>query len=249
MNILAMNALRLRTASLLVAGLGLSASPAIADPSFCRSDKLSETEAVICSDEKLSRLDADLTRAYERALDDASERRQQSLRDEETAWIARRNDCRFHKDCISRAYSDRLDELGGERRDSTTQSDDRHRSRPANDDMVGSAFLQHNGSGLQIFNGPHNHVEFRYANVREGLTAREGDVLFRGVMSEGGRVAGTAFVFKRGCPPAPYDVSGTQTASRIVLKGAAPVHEPDSCNIARYDDSVASARLEFTIAE
>lgn len=248
---LIMNTLRLRTTGLLVAslGLGVMASQAAADPSFSCSDKLSETEAVICSDEKLSRLDVDLAKTYERALDDVSERRAQSLRDEQKAWIRRRDDCRFDKDCIRHAYSDRLGELGGERHDAAMRSDDRHRSRPASDDMVGSTFLQHNGSGLQIFNGPHDHVEFRYTSVRAGLAAREGDVLFRGVMSEGGRVAGTAFVFRQGCPPAPYDVSGTQTESRIVLKGPAPVREPDSCRIARYDDSVASARLEFTIAE
>jgi uncharacterized protein YecT (DUF1311 family) len=244
-----MNTLRLRTTALLVVGLGLSASPALADPSFSCSDKLSETEAVICSDEKLSRLDTDLAKAYERALDDVSDRRQQLLRDEQKAWIQRRNDCRFDKVCVRRAYTERLGELGGERHDASTRPDDRHPSRPPNDDMVGSTFLQHNGSGLQIFNGRHDHVEFRYTSVRPGLSAREGEVLFRGVMSEGGRITGTAFVFKQGCPPAPYDVSGMQTARRIVLRGPAPVHEPSSCDIATYDDSVASARLEFTIAE
>jgi uncharacterized protein YecT (DUF1311 family) len=248
-----MRTFRLRAAGLLVAvlgvSLGLAASPATADPSFSCSDKLSETEAVICSDAKLSRLDTELAKTYERALDDASDRRQQSLRNEQRDWVQRRNGCRFDKDCIRRAYSDRLGELDGERHDASARPDDRHPSRPLNDDMVGSTFLQHNGSGLQIFNGRHDHVEFRYTSVRPGLSAREGEVLFRGVMSEGGRIAGTAFVFKQGCPPAPYDVSGTQTARRIVLRGPAPVHEPGSCDIATYDDSVASARLEFTIAE
>jgi len=241
----------LRAAGMLLVGLGLMTSPAIAHPSFSCSGSLSETEAVICSDDALGRLDVDLSIAYERALEDLSKRRQESMRDDQRAWLERRNECRFDKACIRSAYTDRLDELAdGERQDRPAEGESRRPSRPSDDDdMVGSTFMQHNGSGIQMLTGSHGRVEFRYTNVRAGLSAREGDVLFRGTLSERGGVNGTAFVFKRGCPPAPYHVSGHQTNTRIVLKGEAPVHEPDSCSIARYDETVPSGTLEFIIAE
>ncbi|MCY1644761.1 hypothetical protein [Methylorubrum sp. SL192] len=51
----------------------------------------------------------------------------------------------------------------------------------------------------------------------------KGTVLFRGTFAASGAVTGTAYVFKAGCEPAPYAVSGHSKGSTITLKGNAPV--------------------------
>jgi hypothetical protein len=107
----------------------------------------------------------------------------------------------------------------------------------------------HNGSTVEMLTRPNHQVEMRYAGVRQGLPVEEGAVLFRGTISDRGEINGTAYTFKRGCPPSGYEVSGWQMQSRIVLNGAAPVHAPGSCNIAGYDSQGGNARLEFTIGE
>lgn len=123
-------------------------------------------------------------------------------------------------------------------------------SSGARAEMSGSMFMGHNGSTIQEFSEIGNdRVEYRYSSVRPGLSAHEGDVLFRGTKSSRGVVKGTAYVFKRGCPPAGYEVTGRQTNDRVVLRGAAPVHAAGSCDVVRHDPNAASATLVFTIAE
>lgn len=120
----------------------------------------------------------------------------------------------------------------------------------ASAEMGGGMFMGHNGSTMQEFselNSP--KVEYRYSTVRPGMSAHDGDVLFRGTKSDRGELKGTAYVFKRGCPPAGYEVTGRQTNDRVVLRGAAPVHAATSCDIIRHDRNVGSATLVFTIAE
>jgi hypothetical protein len=107
--------------------------------------------------------------------------------------------------------------------------------------------LGHNGSGvLMTRRGP--QVTMTYSSVRDGLSVQEGELLFSGTIT-GNRLHGTAYTFRRGCPPAPYAVSGIQTSARIVLRGPAPVRESAGCNVIGYDDSAASATLQFDIAE
>ena len=123
-------------------------------------------------------------------------------------------------------------------------------SSGAHAEMSGGMFMGHNGSTIQEFGEiGSDRIEYRYSSVRPGLSAREGDVLFRGTKSSRGAVKGTAYVFKRGCPPAGYAVVGWQTNERVVLRGAAPVHAAGSCAVARHDPNAASSTLTFTIAE
>lgn len=108
--------------------------------------------------------------------------------------------------------------------------------------------LGHNGSGVTMTRKG-NRVTMIYSSVRPGLSVQDGAMLFSGTFSGSNRIQGTAYTFRRGCPPAPYPVSGIQTNSKIVLRGAAPVRESSGCNVIDYDDSAASATLQFDIAE
>jgi uncharacterized protein len=229
----------------IVAGLGLMLSPASAAPSFSCDGDLNVTEAVICSDEGLSRLDVRLTQAFQAGLRRLRGEARADLQAAQTAWRARRDECRYQKDCIRNSYTDQLEEVRA-KVEGDQQADT---SQPVQDDKPESVMaLGHNGSTVQMRTTGDNRVEMRYTSVRPGIPAREGALLFRGTTTANGRIRGTAYVFKRGCPPAGYEVSGEQTNSRIVLHGAAPVHG-DGCDIIGYDASSHNARLEFTIAE
>ena len=127
----------------------------------------------------------------------------------------------------------------------------------ASAEMAGGMFMGHNGSTIQEFSELNSDkVEYRYSSVRAGIPIQEGAVLFRGTKAKRGQhrgiaylLKGTAFVFKRGCPPAAYEVTGEQTNSRVLLKGAAPVHAKDSCKVVSHDAQHKNATLVFDIAE
>jgi hypothetical protein len=108
--------------------------------------------------------------------------------------------------------------------------------------------LGHNGSTVAMVKRGHQ-VEMRYSGVRPGLSVTEGTLLFRGTVTDRGRLEGTAYTFKSGCTPADYKVSGQQTNRQIVLMGPAPVRDPHSCDILRYDAAAGSGTLVFDIAE
>ena len=121
--------------------------------------------------------------------------------------------------------------------------------------MVAGAFMGHNGSTIQEFTDG-SRVEYRYASVRAGLPIRQSDILFRGTKHPSHKsshvaydLQGTAYTFKRGCPPAGYQVRGEQTSTHVVLHGAAPRHAADSCAIIGHDSNGANATLVFDIAE
>jgi hypothetical protein len=128
--------------------------------------------------------------------------------------------------------------------------------RAAHAGMVGGMFMGHHGSTIQEFSeAGSDNIEYRYSSVRPGLPVKEGDVLFRGTKSGGGNssepyvLKGLAYVFKRGCPPAGYAVTGQQTNTAVVLHGAAPRRDPHSCDVAGYDRDGKNATLVFDIAE
>jgi hypothetical protein len=121
--------------------------------------------------------------------------------------------------------------------------------------MVAGAFMGHNGSTIQELTD-NDKVEYRYSSVRAGLPAKQGDVLFRGTKQPSRNsphvayeLQGTAYTFKRDCPPAGYEVRGEQTSTRVMLRGAAPRHAADSCAVIGYDSNGANATLVFDIAE
>jgi hypothetical protein len=81
------------------------------------------------------------------------------------------------------------------------------------------------------------------ASIRAAVS--KGTVLFRGTFAATGAVTGTAYVFKAGCEPAPYAVSGQSKGSTITLKGNAPRRDPNSCAVTGTTASGAHTVLTF----
>jgi hypothetical protein len=90
--------------------------------------------------------------------------------------------------------------------------------------------LAHNGSTMLIVE-EQGRVQITYEVPRARLSIREGTILFVGSKSDPGEFAGTAYTFKKGCPPAPYAVSGRTTDGGITLVGRAPRRDRHSCMI------------------
>ncbi len=103
----------------------------------------------------------------------------------------------------------------------------------------GSTMALHESTGRIVYDEPKASI---------AGTIRQGTVLFEGRFT-GRRIAGTAYVFKKGCEPAPYPVSGAMEdnprgfGSRIVLTGAAPRRDSASCAI--IGTTGAHSRLVF----
>ena len=214
--------------------------PVASGPSFSCTGNLGQAETVICSDSELSALDIRMRDTYERARKLATADDREALHRDQTAWIERRNTCRFEKTCIRNAYVEHLATLAAEIK--------RLAGSPPSNVPTETTVLGHNGSTIQMTKTG-NVVEMRYTGVRSGLAAEVGALLFRGTVTSSGHIEGTAYTFKRGCPPAPYQVSGQQTNKQIVLLGRAPVHDRNSCEVVAYDPAAASASLVFDIAE
>ena len=89
-------------------------------------------------------------------------------------------------------------------------------------------------------------IEIRYSIPRPGLSVKEGDLLFKGQADIRGRYTGTAYVFKDGCPPAPYAVEGNDVRGNIILVGNAPIREPGSCEIVGSKLRGRNSRLIFS---
>ena len=67
-------------------------------------------------------------------------------------------------------------------------------------------------------------------------------VLFRGWIIWGGQIRGVAYTFKKGCPPAPYLVSGNNDdIMRFIVEGAAPVRK--GCKVVGYTKKSGNAHL------
>lgn len=110
-----------------------------------------------------------------------------------------------------------------------------------------TAGWDHNGSAVSlIVNG--TSVEIRYRAPRQGLSeiVEAGDLLFKGSI-EGGRLKGNARVFKPGCNPVEYEVSGPfdSSSGEFTLFGSAPILAKNSCEVARYDVSSQHGALTF----
>jgi hypothetical protein len=103
----------------------------------------------------------------------------------------------------------------------------------------------HNGSRA-IFTRTDGHVEIRYDAPRPGLPVQSGTLLFSGNYdTKTGRYAGTAYVFKRGCEPAPYAVTGKESGPGIVMIGIAPTRASSSCALTGETLNGKNARLIF----
>jgi len=95
----------------------------------------------------------------------------------------------------------------------------------------------------------------RYITLKASIAmaVQKGTILFYGEFKNApglearGTVSGTAFVFKRGCEPAPYLVSSTYNAHSIMLKGVAPRRAKDSCEILEATKNSPHAVPKFDV--
>jgi len=107
----------------------------------------------------------------------------------------------------------------------------------------------HNGSKMTVsIDG--SYIEIRYTRPKNSLRkhgVRNGTVLFSGEL-RGRNLEGDAKVFRRGCDPETYWVSGKYRSSMrsFTLRGEAPKRERDGCEIVDYTSSGSNARLRFT---
>lgn len=109
-----------------------------------------------------------------------------------------------------------------------------------------ASYWDHNGSTMGLLVEGKRRTLI-YIKVRDGLIGlvQPGMVLFDGV-SDGGRYRGMARRFSTNLPPIEYEVEGPilQDGAKVVLKGKAPIRNPDGTVRKLIDD-----RVEFTFLE
>ena len=106
----------------------------------------------------------------------------------------------------------------------------------------------HNGSTVTLSaSGPARRIAYRAPHpALAGAGIGPGTVLFEG-RRQGDAVAGTAYTFRAGCPPAPYQVRGVvREAGRLTLRGPAPVWAGRSCDLAGLNPNSPHAALDFS---
>jgi hypothetical protein len=105
---------------------------------------------------------------------------------------------------------------------------------------------EHNGSVINWFvvNG---EATATYATPKASLLTsgiQEGTVVFKG-FEEGSRITGTAYTYRKGCAPAPYEVVGYFSGNNIVLSGPSPVRAKGGCDVLSYTLDSPNAKLVF----
>jgi hypothetical protein len=107
-------------------------------------------------------------------------------------------------------------------------------------------FFDHNGSTIIA---QYKYGNLRYFKVKPSLRGlvEEGMAAFSGELEWRGAVHGTAYVFKKGCPFAPYEVKGHYDSAipGYVMTGAYPVRSKKGCDIVGHSTKGANARLVF----
>jgi hypothetical protein len=103
----------------------------------------------------------------------------------------------------------------------------------------------HNGSIVEALYSPDGAVRISYVEPKPELADLRGMTLFEGRTERGGRIFGTAYTFKFGCAPAPYQVSGGAGPTGMTLSGASPRRDPYSCAVAGYTFRSPNVRLNF----
>ena len=109
--------------------------------------------------------------------------------------------------------------------------------------QAGQSIWNHNGSQMLLQSYGNQRV-ITYYVPRRGISAKRGRILFRGTRN-GQTYSGTAYTFRRGCAPAPYQVSGVLSSEyEIVLHGASPVRR--GCRVTGYTRHSGNSTLVFT---
>lgn len=99
--------------------------------------------------------------------------------------------------------------------------------------------FDHNGSAM-VVNPVDGTIVYREPKRSISGTVKPGTLLFKAdtpwdPYDDKAIVEGTAYVFKKGCKPAPYEVSGRQEGwHTLILKGAAPVRAKNGCSVVGY---------------
>lgn len=112
--------------------------------------------------------------------------------------------------------------------------------------LVGMAF-DHNGSDVLVVADKGLIVYRRPKSSIAGIV-KPGTVLFRAAPWDSaatGPLKGIAYVFKKGCAPAPYEVRGRFDADEFTLTGASPMRAKASCAVTGKSASSANASLRF----
>ena len=210
-------------------------------PSFNCRNAGTPTEYAICDSRELSRLDREMANLYFSVRDAAGPRRRRLIENDQANWLAERDGCYDDTRCLRAAYGGRIGEL-------SVMADDYgggHGPVPGRPPRGGRETVwDHNGSEmLWSSRGPDRVIT--YLDPRRGLSARPGDVLFEG-RRDGNRLTGTAYAFRRGCPPAGYHVEGIiRSETNVTLRGAAPVRARGGCQVVGYDPRSSNATLRF----
>ena len=103
--------------------------------------------------------------------------------------------------------------------------------------------LDHNHSLVTMTRSKEGAIEIRYSAPRKALQIEPGTLLFRG-QERAGQIQGEAFVFKTGCAPAGYRVTGGRTDGVLMLAGAAP-HRGRGCEIISASRNSKHSNLVF----
>ncbi len=109
--------------------------------------------------------------------------------------------------------------------------------------------FDHNGSAM-IVDPATGTIVYRDPKKSIAGTVKPGALLFKSdapwdPYDDGQVVRGTAYVFKKGCDPAPYEVSGKQQGwHTLVLKGPAPVRAKNGCKVIGYR-TTGNSQLTF----
>ena len=112
---------------------------------------------------------------------------------------------------------------------------------------IDSGIFDHNGSAV-LLEPVAGTISYIRPKPSIAGTVQLGTILFQGApFHDKGRLTGTAYLFKKGCAPAPYHVEGgyNPTVPGYVLTGVAPIRDKKSCGILGYTASSANARLVF----
>lgn len=106
----------------------------------------------------------------------------------------------------------------------------------------------HNGSDVDL-TAEHGRIVIVYDYVRPGMQGlvASGTLLFAGRYDLNGNVSGTAYVFKKNCPPAAYSVHGgfRMGSQSLHLEGKAPIRGKYSCAVVGYTWNSGNASLDF----
>ncbi|SIQ68225.1 hypothetical protein SAMN05880582_1039 [Rhizobium sp. RU20A] len=111
---------------------------------------------------------------------------------------------------------------------------------------VANDLFDHNGS-VMVVDYASGTIAYRVVKPSIAKTIAPGAIVFAGTIEKGKFAQGTAYTFRRGCPAAPYAVSGRYDASLpgFVLAGPAPHRGKTGCEVIGYEIDNPNARLVF----